>query len=157
MSDPRRHHYMFAHHEVRRAAQQFGADLIGAAREGRLTLESVWNRVGESLDERDRLPATGLTSSYHEIAGHRVLLVRLPAAHHPTEAHFTAIAVPVDGGRVRYLTLEYAVSPIDEAVYTVFGEWDEQRHVNYGEGPPPDPDAFLAAVARRLDPDSTRG
>jgi hypothetical protein len=148
---------MFAHHEVRRAAQQFGADLIEAAREGRLTLESVWNRLGESLDEPDRLPATGLASSYHEIADHRVLLVRLPAAANPTEAHFIAIAAPVEGGRVRYLTLEYAVSPLDETVYTVFGEWDEQRHVNYGEGPPPDADAFLGAVARRLAPDSTRG
>jgi hypothetical protein len=148
---------MFAHHEVRRAAQQFGADLIDAAREGRLTLESVWNRVGESLDEPDRLPATGLVSSYHEFAGHRVLLVRLPAAHHPTEAHFTAIAAPVEGGTLRYFTLEYAVSPLDESVYTVFGEWDEQRHVNYGEGPPPDADAFLAAVAHRLVPGSPRG
>jgi hypothetical protein len=156
VSDPRRHHYMFAHHEVRRAAQQFGADLVDAARQGRLTLESVWNRVGEPLDEPDRLPSTGLVSSYHEIGGHRVLLVRLPAAHHPTEAHFIAIAVPAEGGRARYLTLEYAVSPIDEAVYTVFGEWDDQRHVNYGEGPPPDADAFLAAVAHRLAPGPVR-
>jgi hypothetical protein len=157
VSDPRRHHYVFAHHEVRRAAQRFGADLVEAGREGRLTLESVWNRVGESLDEPDRRPATGLASTYHEIAGHRVLLVRLPSAHHPTEAHFVAIAAPVDDGRVRYLTLEYAVSPVDETVYTVFGEWDDQRHVNYGEGPAPDADAFLAAVAHRLAPGSVRG
>jgi hypothetical protein len=58
---------------------------------------------------------------------------------------------------VRYLTLEYAVSPLDESVYTVFGEWDKQRHVNFGEGPPPDADAFLAAVARRLAPGSVQG
>ena len=35
-------------------------------------------------------------------------------------------------------------------VSTVLGEWEEQQHVNYGEGPPPDADAFLAVVAHRL-------
>src|SRR5687768_16815013 len=85
--DPRRHHYMFAHHELRAAALRFGEDLVDAALQGRLTLVNVWDRVGGSLSEEERLPATDLTFTYHEIAGHRVLLVRLPEARHPTEAH----------------------------------------------------------------------
>jgi hypothetical protein len=148
--EPRRHHYMFAHRELPSGARRFGADLVAAGRDGQLTLDVVWNRVGEGLPEPDRLPAEGLSHSYHERAGHRVLLISLPTARYPTEAHFTAIAVPTEGEAVRYFTLEYAVSPMDGGRYTVLGEWNEQRHINYGEGPPPDADAFLTAIDQML-------
>jgi len=148
--DPRRHHYVFAHQELRSAALRFGADLVAAGREGTLTLRNVWDRVGESLAEDDRLPAHGLNHTYHELADHLVLLVHLPPAHNPAEAHFTAIALSTEDGGVRYLTLEYAVSPVDESRYTVLGEWDDRRHINYGEGPVADAAAFLGAVDRLL-------
>jgi hypothetical protein len=144
---PRHHHYAFAHRELASAAFRFGADLVTAAQEGRLTLATVWDRVGETVPPDDRMPSDGLSSAYHALAGHDVLLVTLPAPDAPTEAHFVAVV----GDPVRFFTLEDAYSPLDGSRYTVLGEWTEGgSHVNHGPGPQPRPDLFLAAIAERL-------
>jgi len=142
---PRRHHYLFAHRELPSAAFRFGADLVSAARDGRLTLDTVWVRVGEGLPEPDRLTPEGLSVSCRRLQDRDVLLVTLPAPQAPTEAYFAAIVVPA----LRYFTLEDAYRPVDGARYTVLGEWtDAGIHVNHGAGPPPEPEPFLAAISR---------
>lgn len=146
---PRHHHYVFAHRELPSAAFRFGADLVTAAREGRLTLATVWDRVGETVPPDDRLPSDGLDVAYHALAGQDVLLVTLPAPDAPTEAHFVALV----GDPVRFFTLEDAYSPLDGSRYTVLGEWtDSGSHVNHGPGPAPEPGLFLAAIGERLAP-----
>jgi hypothetical protein len=144
---PRHHHYVFAHRELPSAAFRFGADLVTAAREGRLSLDTVWERVGETMPPEDRLPSTGLSAAYHEVDGHGILLVALPAPDAPTEAHLVAVV----GFPARCFTLEDAYSPIDGGRYTVLGEWTESgTHVNHGPGPDPRPDLFLAVVREHL-------
>lgn len=148
---PRHHHYLFAHRELASAAHRFGADLVAAARDGRLTLATVWDRVGETVPEPERLPSTGLATSHHPLERHEVLLVTLPAPDAPTEAYFTAVTVSTVDGQLRYLTLESAYSPVDGARYTVLGEWtDNGSHINHGAGPEPRPELFLAAVRREV-------
>jgi hypothetical protein len=151
MSDgPRRHHYLFAHSDLPGAAFRFGADLMTAGRDGRLTLATAWDRVGEALPPDQRLPATGLAVSHHAVTGHEVLLVEFPPAEHPAEAHFAAVTLSGAGG-VRYFTLEDGRSVMDGSRYTVLAEWTEDRkHINYGSGPAAAPEAFLAALPRLL-------
>ena len=153
MSDgPRRHHYMFAHRTLPSAAFRSGPDLVVAGREGRLTLDRVWDNLGQTLPETERLPADGLRVDHHRLAAHDVLVVTLPRPEGPAEAHLAAIAVADDAERVRYFTLEEARSPIDGARYTVLAEWtSDGRHVNYGPGPDPEPAAFTAAISAHLE------
>jgi hypothetical protein len=152
MSDgPRRHHYLFAHRELPSAAFRFGADLVAAGREGRLTLDNVWHRLGETLPEADRLPSDGLRVDHRQVGAHDVLLVTLPVPQQPAEAHFTAIAVPPAAAGIRYFTLEEARSPIDGRRYTVLAEWTHDgKHINYGDGPDPRPAAFTEAIIPHL-------
>jgi hypothetical protein len=152
--EPRRLHYFFAHRELPSAAYRFGADLVAAARDGRLTLGSVWDRVGEELE--DPRPSDGLDVAYHAIDGYGILLVTLPAPAAPTEAHFAAIVLSTVDGAVRYFTLEDAYSPVDGSRYTVLGSWTEEgSHVNLGPGPLPRAELFLAALQRLMS--HTRG
>lgn len=147
----RRHHYLFAHRALPSTVFQYGADLVAAGRDGDLALDDVWHRVGQTLPDQERLPADGLAVSHHHIDEHDVLLVTFPPAVHPPEAHYAAIALSTRDGRVRYITLEDARSPIDGSGYTVLGEWtDDGDHVNRGCGPKPGPDAFLGALGSVL-------
>jgi hypothetical protein len=151
---PRRHHYVFAHRELPAAAYRFGADLVAAARDGRLTLGPVWDRIGAGLP--DPLPSDGLDVAYHELGRYEVLLVTLPSPAGHTEAHFAAILLSTVDGEVRYYTLEDAYSPFDGDRYTVLGEWTaDGTHVNHGPGPLPSAELFLAAIQNGMN--SVRG
>jgi hypothetical protein len=151
---PRRHHYLFCHRELPFAAFHVGGDLVSAARQGHLTLTALWNKVGQTLPEDQRLRPDGLAARYHPFANHDVILVSFPRPQAPTEAYFAAIAVPINGrsSGVRYLTLEAAVSPLDGARYNMIGEWTRDgAHGNLGSGPAVYPDAFLDVVVELLD------
>ena len=55
--------------------------------------------------------------------------------------------VPAQGGKPAcFFTLEDAGGGV-----TMLGGWSaDERHLNFGDGPPPTLDAFAAAVAARL-------
>jgi len=151
MSDePRQHHYLFAHRELPSAALDFGDDLVDAAATGHLRLREAWDGLAQRLPEHERLNGNGLGATYHRLGSYEAVLVRMPLAKRPREAHFALIVRPVAGGPIRYITLARAVSPVDGRRYTVLGEWTKEGHVNHGEGPPPDPNAFLAAASELI-------
>jgi hypothetical protein len=155
MSDePRRHHYLFAHHTLPSYALESGDQLVAAGRTGQLRPREVWADLAKTLPEHERLDGNGLEATYHRLGAYQAVLVRMPLAKRPGEAHFALIVVgpgrqvhPAAAGRTRYLTLECAVSPGGRK-HTVVGEWTTERHVIlHGEGPPVDAKAFLAAAS----------
>ncbi|WP_238009910.1 hypothetical protein KZZ52_14695 [Dactylosporangium sp. AC04546] len=155
---PRPHHYLFAHRNLPWLAFRLGPEFVDAGRDGRLTLEDYWVRVGCKLPHELRLPAIGLTVSHHRVDDHDVLFVALPPAQHPAEAHFAAIALSTGTGRVRYLTLENIRSLLDGNRHTALAEWTKESlqwnrpmpdHITR-PGPEPRPDAFLSAIRSRL-------
>jgi hypothetical protein len=157
MSDqPRRHHYLFAHHELPSAALEFGDQLVAAGPTGELRLRAAWDDLAQKLPEHERLNGNGLNATYHRLGAYQAVLVRMPLAKRPPEAHFALIVRPAGGGRTRYITLECAVSPVDGRKHTVLGEWTAERHVYHGEGPPADPNAFLAAAGELIGAKSGR-
>jgi hypothetical protein len=152
---PRRHHYLFAHRELLTAARNLGGRLPELASSGRLAavLPAAWEQVGSRLPSRERLPDLGLGASLHDLDGISVVLVALPRPEHSAEAYFVAIVV-ADGGISDYFVLEHGWTTRDEP-RTVLCKWDDRGHVNLGDGPPAEADAFLAAVRAHLGPGST--
>ncbi len=86
------------------------------------------------------------------------LIVELPEPHASTEVFMVGIvlkpaagdtAADLPGAEVRYFTLEKGRRP-DGSGRTVLCEWTiDNRHLNYGDGPEPDRDHFLKAIAEK--------
>jgi hypothetical protein len=148
---PRRHHYVFAHRQLLAVARRFAGTFPEMVRSGRLdtALAATWDRVGEGLPPADRLPGAGLTAALDERDGRHIVLVTMPRPEHGAEAYFAAIMV-ADDQLARYFVLEHGWTERDEP-RTVLCEWDDQgRHINFGDGPPAEVNAFLSAVHAQL-------
>lgn len=147
--DPERrpHHYQFAHKVLAGVARDMGPRMLEADPEavtpGMITL---WDDFGVRLPAGHRLPSDGLRAELIELSGHRMMVVCLPVPVAAGEAYYTAAVRPKGTDRCRYFTLERALNPFAGQWYTVFAEWANDHHLNYGEGPAPDLSSFLFAV-----------
>jgi hypothetical protein len=123
---------------------------------GRLdsALLASWAAVGGELADTERLSPDGLAGEALTVGGRGVVLVTLPPALGPAEAHFVALVTGPPAGTRRFFTLERSVA-LDGSPATVVGEWSTTTHVNYGLGPDPNGPAFVAA-ALTLDPGGRR-
>jgi hypothetical protein len=149
---PRRHHYEFAHVVFRSIALRHAAALVAAPLAPLAERTAgLWVAVGRRLPEEVRLPATGLALAHVEVGGATSLLVTLPPALYPPEAHFALVLGPGTAeGVPRYCVLEESLDVVDGTRGTVLGGWSEDTHLNLGPGPDVDPDAFVTAVRARL-------
>jgi hypothetical protein len=149
---PRPHHYQFAHRALPAIALSPKVNLAAFARSGRLNdvLRATWTLAGERLAEPDRLPDEGLHGELADIGGRQGVLVTLPTAHYPAEAHLVLIT-PLDPSPTRrYLTLEFSRSLVTGQPATVIGEWHAGRHINHGHGPDADRSAFIERALQVL-------
>ena len=153
---PRVQYYLFAHGALRELAFEqpmiaFGGVLSDKLRDD--TGRRLWDAVAEQLDGTGEPtePFPGIESRMVQCGTYPCALVKMPQPRKQTEAHFVAIILRVDPKKdrpqppvpVSYFTLEHG-GPDDG---TVLGEWTKEgQHVNHGEGPPPDWDAFHQAV-----------
>lgn len=148
---PRQHHYEFAHVVLRAIVFRAGSLVLGLAADGGLTalVHESWQRIGESLSEERRLPAIGLRGDRVDTPELSAAVITLPRAEHIAEAHLVAlVADSADPTRLDFFTLEHSWTE-DDAPATVIGCWTRDgRHLDLGDGPAPDPDAFLAAITR---------
>jgi hypothetical protein len=146
----RPHHYQFGHRALRDISGRHAANMPAMIEAGQMdeALARTWQEVGQQLPVADRLEGAGLTASLYPVAFGEIVLITLPEAEHTNEAHFVAITL-IEGRTPRYFTLEHSWTWENEPS-TVLGEWNEQGHLNYGEGPHPEPAAFLMAVQAHL-------
>lgn len=150
---PRAHHYEFAHRAVPAVLLDATVDLTRYTRKiGRLqrSLTATWNAVGAGQPRDERVESTGLAVEARVVGGADALLITLPPAQRPAEAHF-ALVMPLER-RVerRYLTLEAGWDVVNQRPYTVLGEWKDGVHHNLGDGPPPEAGLFVDAVAAKM-------
>ena len=122
-------------------------------------LRTLWSEAAAVVEESDRREPEGLeVLGIHKDAGYLVRIIRCPVPHNIAENHFVALAYRPEHRHilpwrrrppeVRYLALE---SSFDEnGPTTVLGEWTDTGHVNYGSGPEPTADEFVAAAKRIL-------
>jgi hypothetical protein len=160
---PRAQHYHFAHGALRRLAFEDPERLVIAlaAPEAEKFLAEMWEAVGKDLAESGEeagVPPEGIEAIPARVAGRPAGLVRLPAPEATTEAYFAAIVLnhevdePAKGApepEVYFFTLERGFT-LDRSPRTIFCQWDAEGHKNFGDGPPPEPRAFLDHVARHL-------
>jgi hypothetical protein len=149
----RPHHYNFAHRIVPAIFfRDPGGFVSGLVCDGTARLRALWNRVGEELKPPDRLPSTDLScSGVSTGAGGTLLVIRMPPPSGVPEAYYIgAWWVPAAAGVTevaRYFTLELGFDLRAGDRSTVFCEWvPGGHHNNMGEGPPPDPEAFVGRV-----------
>jgi hypothetical protein len=81
------------------------------------------------------------------------VIVSMPAPVAVGEAHFVGVVLAelTPGAAVgyRYFTLELGDRG-DGSARPVLCEWKGARHLNFGDGPAPEVEAFVAALAARL-------
>ncbi len=148
----RRHHYGFAHQVLRDLLfadpMRFFAALDDPR--GPELLRRAWREFGKQFPADDRVEIDGLDCTKHELTSGLwcpVILVTLPPPQEVAEAVYAAAVL---GGDARYFTLEHGISLAGDTPRTVLCEWQRGTHLNYGDGPPATPAAFLAAIEAKV-------
>lgn len=152
---PRRQHYYFAHQYLRERAEQNPKLLVSTLREksGTYYLGFHWGLTAIALKDQvdEDIPADGLECFPVEIDDEYYgVLVQFPEPKKMTEAYFVAILIPIsegDSAPAEFFTLEFSLND-NRSQRTVLGEWKGGSHFNYGDGPPPEKEAFLDAIRR---------
>lgn len=172
----RQQHYIFAHKMLPRAAFDLGAAgvlMLSDPTRARDFLNRLWSECGEGLEGRDLVALHGASvglgvQTRRAKSNELIAIISLPAPEVAPEAFFVALVCddvpdpdPDDDSDdavelwkllarstpVRVFTLELS-QDLNGREHTVFCEWSSQgRHLNMGDGPRPDKDAFHAFLA----------
>jgi hypothetical protein len=151
MTSPRCAHYQLAHVAIRSVAFQNPYDFMSlmASDKALEVLASLLEQVSEHCEGEEPLELRDLAIHRTRVLGSPCLIVEMPSAELPPEAHFVGVWLTAnDGpetGQVRYFTLEAADEQHPDR--TVLGEWsDTGDHLNHGAGPAPSLEAFIEAI-----------
>lgn len=165
----RNHHYVFAHVALRQLFFDKPEGFLGVLSSPRAVdlLRDLWEEVGKRVAEAGEgqvLAPDGLKATVRSLGPRPCALVTLPPPEGITEAFMVAAVVnasvegegeeaklvPIGDPPSFYVTLEKGLSDAGRA-RTVLCAWDaEGAHLNYGDGPPPEPAAFLGAVEKLI-------
>lgn len=154
---PRRQHYYFAHQYLREKAQDHPRLLIDKLREDSATryLRFHWVSCGlAAKSETDEfIPADGLGCFPIDIdTDWYGVLVQLPTPERMAEAYFVAIILPTFDTALdacEFFALEFSKN-MDGSKRTVFGKWCDGSHLNMGDGPSPEREAFIDSICTLL-------
>lgn len=157
----RRQHYIFAHQMLPALLDENRKQILGSLlmAERDEFLRDVWDYVGEQLDGSDErnspFEPIGLSARVIENSPYMTCIVSLPNPETLPEAHFVAVvfgpftnlsAETADQVPYRYFALELTYNPDKTERGTMLCEWRDGNHLNMGQGPPPDEDAFFMAI-----------
>lgn len=112
MPAARHHHYFFAHEVLPAVFFSNPENFLFVLRwNGTEELQASWKRVGNKLEQSDRLPGTGLDCELRQLGDQMTIaLITLPAPCHSPEAYFAAAVYRAarerESAMVRYFTLE---------------------------------------------------
>ncbi len=158
-----RHHYELAHMALREICfhDPYGFfDLIGS--DGRAPfLTSLWGEICKNCDAQGAANFTiaDVTVDTFRIGDFPAILIHMPPPGFVTEAYLVCIVLKIPlamlehsppGPEVGYFVLEKGEQLGNNGDRTVFCAWDKDIHRNYGDGPPPEPAAMIAAVEEML-------
>jgi hypothetical protein len=165
LSEPRTQHYVFAHVVLRQLAFERPLEVVGTLHtdDGPKFLQALWADVAAQVRAGGQpadIDGSDLAFGGVRVGDFPCAVIRMPSPMAPTECYYVAIVlhVKLDGSdqplkgqpEVSYFTLERGVT-MDGGERTVLCGWDAAgTHLNYGDGPPPDPDAFAAALKALL-------
>jgi hypothetical protein len=161
--EPRCHHYTLAHHALRHAALDQPLEFLAtlSSRDATRFLSHILRQVSEHCRGREAGPGFGVDDiTVHTVRAGKFpcAVIELPRPRATAEAHMVAAVLLHDadsppgegvGQSLRYFTLEKGMT-LDGVSRTVLCEWTDEMHLNYGDGPPPEVPAFVAAVSSKL-------
>jgi hypothetical protein len=161
LTEPRTQHYVFAHVALRQLAFERPLEIVGTLHtaDGPRLLQALWQDVAEQVrasGEPAEIDGSALAFAGVRVGDFPCAVVRMPPPLAPAECHFVAIVLHMEldaqhdpapeKPEVSYYTLERGVT-MGGGERTVLCGWDAAgTHLNYGDGPRADPDAFAAAV-----------
>jgi hypothetical protein len=151
MASPRCAHYQLAHVAIRSVAFKNPYDFMSlmASDKALEMLSSLLEQVGEHCAGEELLELNELAIHRTRVLGSPCLIVELPSAEVPPEAHFVGVWLTAnDGpetGQVRYFTLEAADEQQPDR--TLLGEWSGAGdHLEHGAVSEPSLEAFIEAI-----------
>jgi hypothetical protein len=158
LSEPRRHHYLFAHRFVRAAcaADPLRFFAIMASNEQAQFINHIWRLVCKQLDgrEADDFKMSDIRVSPTRLRNYPAVIITMPEPRALAEAYFVVIVlffeIDADNSKLeeppfRYFTLECGMN-LDGTDRTVLCEWNKEGHVNFGDGPKPEIGELLDAI-----------
>lgn len=165
----RNHHYVFAHVALRQLFFDKPEGFLGVLSSPRAPqlLKDLWLEVGKRVSDAGEgaiLPPDGLFATVGALGPRPCAVVTLPKPEGITEAFMVAAVVnasiegegedaklvPIGDPPAFYYTLEKGMSDPGKT-RTVLCSWNaEDSHANYGDGPAPEPRAFLGAVEKLI-------
>ena len=171
-SQPRRQYYVYAHYVLRDAAFEIGAACLGVLLSPKRDefLQDMWRHTTETIREAEPGepldPFPGVEVIPLKAGAFPCIVLKMPPPRGVTECYLVGIVAHVDiaAGEspnrqtpVSYFTLERGVAEDLHGTRTVLCEWSrEGAHLNYSDGPAPEPELFAEAVAQviagRLEP-----
>ena len=164
---PRPQYYTFAHYVLRQATFQLGAACLGVLVSPRREefLRTIWDAAADSCRQTDPsvaldpFPAASIQVAPLRAGPFPCAVVKMPPPRGTTECHLVGIVAhvdiaageePTEQTAVSYFTLEQGAS-LDGSARTVLCEWTrEGSHLNFGGGPPAEPEAFANAIGQKL-------
>ena len=164
LKEPRRHHYEFAHLALRQlcANDPLKFFAIFGSEDQRGFVDWIWKTVEDHVGT----PAQDMRSDEISIVTCRLadspaILISMPPPKATAEAHAVGLVLTRTQRELvteaeadakpafRYFTLE-AGTNLDGSPRTVLCEWAEESHLNFGDGPAADLDAFGKAIEQKL-------
>lgn len=168
----RQQHYIFAHKMLPHIAFEWGATsvlMLSDPDKASGFVENLWRDCGEGLEGRDLVAPDGLCVETRRAKGQKLIcLVTLPSPVVAPEAYFVVLVCDdlpepdadddapetlelwrllLRSTSVRVFTLELS-QDLNGREHTVFCEWaSDGRHLNMGDGPRPDKNAFFSFLA----------
>ncbi|MCG6154860.1 hypothetical protein [Rubinisphaera margarita] len=158
--------YVFAHYALRSFALSEPLQVLGmlASPQAARFLDLIIGTVTKQCGSPPSFTSADITVHPLRIGDHATSIVELPGVQEPAEAYFVAVVLPISAipseesdevadGEARYFTLEKTLSlgeSAKDAPPTVFCEWNQDAHTNYGEGPAPTLKGFADTLANHL-------
>ena len=152
-------HYVFAHYALRQIAlaepMQFLE--IAASPDADKFIAALLQQVVKQCGREAGFDAAEIKVYPTRVNNYPCAVIEMPEPQEAAEAWLVGVVVPVDFSvkvpadldldqiTAQYYTLEKGVSLTGEP-RTVLAGWDDQRHNNYGDGPEPTVEAFVAAL-----------
>ncbi len=161
LSEPRELHYIFAHQGVRQACVDNPLQFFSiiASEEQRKYLAWMWDTCAKYVKKQSSdLSVDDVLVTTCRIGPYPAVILRMPEPRAVAEVHYIAAVLmfngeselPPEDVAIRYFTLECGIN-LDGTLRTVFCEWtDDDAHLNFGDGPQADVEAFVQAVADKL-------
>jgi hypothetical protein len=164
---PRSQYYFFQHYALRQAMFQLkvaGVGVLLSPRRDEL-LRAVCNDVTKACREKGETaldPYPGVEALPLRAGKFPCVVLTMPPPLRTTECHFVGVVAhfdpnsgekPSEQTPISYFTLERGVSlERGGAERTVLCEWNEAgTHLNMGDGPPPDAQAFADSIAALME------